>query len=40
MKEQLPRLDRFLHAITDAVVVTDVGGRILHLNPAACALTG
>jgi diguanylate cyclase (GGDEF)-like protein/PAS domain S-box-containing protein len=39
MKEQLPRLDRFLHAITDAVVVTDAGGRVLHLNPAACALT-
>ncbi|MGE3298195.1 MAG: EAL domain-containing protein [Porticoccaceae bacterium] len=39
MKKQLPRLDRFLHAIADAVVVTDAGGRVLHLNPAACALT-
>lgn len=40
MDQKLPGLDRFLHAITDAVVVVDAGGRVLHLNPAAETVTG
>ncbi|MBK9427170.1 MAG: PAS domain-containing protein [Gammaproteobacteria bacterium] len=39
-KKTLPSIDRFLQAITDAVVVTDASGRVLHLNPAAHTLTG
>jgi PAS domain S-box-containing protein len=38
--KRLPSIDRFLQAIADAVVITDARGRVLHLNPAACALTG
>jgi hypothetical protein len=37
MTKRLPSIDQLLQAIADAVVVTDAGGRVLHLNPAATA---
>jgi len=40
MVDMLPRLDRFLHAIADAVIVADAAGRAVYLNPAAERLTG
>lgn len=40
MVDILPRLDRFLHAIADAVIVADAAGRARYLNPAAERLTG
>ena len=40
MVEPLPRLDRFLHAIADAVIVADAAGQVVYLNPAAERLTG
>ena len=40
MTDTLPRLERFLHGIKDAVVVVDASGRVLHQNAAAEALTG
>lgn len=39
MAAPLPRLDRFLHAVADAVIVADVAGQVVYLNPATERLT-